>query len=97
MNPETTDEYIENDKIYAPFLLAASTLGLIEFIGSYIKDGILYWKFRPRNECLTLITQLTTQGEPRIPAKILFNSIETFWKQISSMRNEGMRYGRQKS
>lgn len=82
--------YIENDKINAPYLLAASFAGLIKFLGSYSVNKVLYWKFAPRNEALTLIDQLRTKTEPHIPAKDLFEAIETFWRQVSKARNEGI-------
>lgn len=84
------DLHIENDKINAPFLLAASFTGLIKFIGSYSTNKVLYWQFSPRNEAILLIDRLRTKTEPRIPAKDLFEAIETFWKQVSQARNEGI-------
>ncbi len=82
------NEYIENDRFNAPFLLAASKNGLIQFTGSYIKNGILYWKFTPYENALTLVTRLNTRTEPHIPTKDLYLALETFWKQVSKMKNE---------
>lgn len=88
---EIQDEYIENDKIYAPFLLAASFCGFINFIGSTTKEGILYWQFSPKNRAQELIYQFRTKTEPHISSKDLFEAIETFWKQVVEARNEGMK------
>lgn len=81
------DTYIENDKRLAPFLLAASFSGLIKFIGSDTKSGVLYWQFSPEDKVLSLVNQFQTKTEPHLPAKDLFEAIETFWKQISQLRN----------
>lgn len=78
--------HIENDKIQAPFLLAASFSGFIEFIGSSSERNILYWQFAPKEEAEALIGKLRTKTEPRIPAKDLFEAIETFWKQVSDLK-----------
>lgn len=76
------DALIEKDKIYAPFLLAASFLGQIQFHGSHSQNGILYWHFTPKNKALQLIAQMQTKSEPHIPAKDLFEAIDAFWKQV---------------
>lgn len=92
---ESNNLYIENDKINAPFLLAASFSGLIQFHGSSSQNGVLYWKFSTKEQAVTLIEQLRTKTEPRIPAKDLFEAIETFWKQVSKARNGEMQeYGK---
>lgn len=88
-----TDLYIENDKISAPFLLAASFNSLIEFVGSHSENSVLYWHFTPREKALTLLDQLHTKTEPHIPAQDLFTAIETFWKQVNKARNEGVKNG----
>lgn len=85
------DLYIENDKINAPFLLAASFNGLIKFIGSYSTNQVLYWQFSPKYKAEKLINQFSTKTEPHIPAKDLFEAIETFWRQVSQARSEGIR------
>ncbi|MBI5452868.1 hypothetical protein HY945_05400 [Candidatus Gottesmanbacteria bacterium] len=87
------DVYIEKDKVNAPFLLSASFNNLVEFIGSYSQNGILYWQFSPKDKVLTLLDQFNTKKEPHIPARDLFSAIETFWKQVVKTRNEGMKYG----
>lgn len=79
--------HIENDKTNSPFLLAASFNGLVKFVGSYTQGGVLYWQFEPKDISVTLLEQLRTKTEPHIPAKDLFDAIETFWKQISEVRN----------
>lgn len=83
------DLYIENDKINAPFLLAASFIGLVKFIGSYSSGTTLYWRFTPKDEALSLLDRFQTKTEPHIPAKDLFQAIEVFWKQVAKTRNEG--------
>lgn len=90
---EFTDLYIENDKWNAPFLLAASFQNLIDFLGSYSHEGVLYWQFSPKNKAQQLVDQFRTKTSPPIPAKDLFEAIDVFWKQISKERNEGMKYG----
>lgn len=85
------DLYIENDKINAPFLLAASFNGLVKFVGSYSQNSVLYWQFSPPDKSKVLVEQLRTKTEPRIPAKDLFEAIETFWKQVVEARNGGMK------
>ena len=89
-----TDLYIENDKISAPFLLAASFNSFIEFVGSHSENGVLYWHFTPREKALTLLDQLHTKTEPHIPAQDLFTAIATFWKQVNKAKNEGAGNGR---
>lgn len=91
------DLYIENDKIHAPFLLAASFSGLIKFVGSFSKAGVLYLQFAPRSKAEELINKLSTKTEPHIPAKDLFEAINYFWKQVTKGRNEGMNYERQQT
>lgn len=83
--------HIENDKISAPFLLAASFNGFIKFAGSHSENGVLYWHFTPGKKALTLLDQLHTKTEPHIPAQDLFTAIETFWKQVTKARNGGMK------
>lgn len=86
--------HIENDKVNAPFLLAASFNGFIRFIGSYSNGSTLYWQFAPRNKVLVLLEQLQTKTEPHIPAKDLFEATEAFWKQVAKTRNKGIKeYG----
>ncbi len=85
--------HIENDKFAAPFLLAASFKGLIKYLGSHCDKGILYWHFFPQDKCEFLLEQFRSKTEPQIPAKDLFEAIETFWRQINEVRNERMRHG----
>lgn len=87
------DLWIENDKIQAPFLLAASFNGLIKFTGSHTTNGILYWYFTPKEKAKLLIQQFNTKTEPHIPAKDLFEAIETFWKEITGLRNGEIKDG----
>lgn len=84
--PEMNDVHIENDKINAPFLLSACFCGLIKFIGSYSQNGVVYWQFSPKEKVQTLLTQFSTKTEPHIPARDLFEAIDTFWKQVSEAR-----------
>lgn len=79
--------YIENDKTNAPFLLAASFNGLVRFVGSYLQDRIVYWQFSPKDKSLTLLDQFKTKTEPHVPAKDIFEAIETFWSQVANARN----------
>lgn len=81
--------YIENDKTYSPYLLAASFCGFIKFEGNFSKDRVLYWKFSPEVIAKQLINQFETKTEPHIPAKDLFEAIETFWKQVSELKDGG--------
>lgn len=87
------DSRIENDKIYCPFLLAASFNGLVKFLGAHIQNGVLYWEFTPKNKAELLVTQLTTKTEPNIPAKDIFEAIEAWWKQVAEMKNGGINHG----
>ncbi len=87
------NEYIEKDKTNAPFLLAASFAGLIKFVKSYSENRIVYWQFTPKKEAQDLIDKFRTKTEPHIPARDLFEAIETFWKQVAQARNEGNRNG----
>ncbi len=91
------DEHIENDKINAPLLLAASFQGLIKFIGSYTNNGVVYWQFSPKEKVHTILEQFRTRTEPHIPAKDLFDAIETFWKQVASTRNGEIKDGKKYS
>ncbi len=88
--------HIENDKRNSPYLLAASFIGLITFNGSYLNNGVLYWKFSPQNKALELLEQLNTKTEPHIPAQDIFTAIETFWRQVAKARNGEMNYGANK-
>ncbi|HSW88903.1 MAG TPA: hypothetical protein VLG12_07105 [Candidatus Saccharimonadales bacterium] len=94
---QSSNEIKINCKESAPFLLAASFQGLVQFIGSDYSDGILYWKFTPTENVKKLLTQLKTKTEPRIPANDLFNAINTWWQEIGEMkklRNGGIKYGK---
>lgn len=86
------DAHIENDKIYAPFLLAASFSGLIKFIGSNSNNNTLYWKFTPKDAAKQLIDKFRTKTEPHIPARDIFEAIDTFWKQVVQARNGEINY-----
>ncbi len=90
---DMNNAYIENDKTRAPFLLAASFNGLIHFEGRYTKNGILYWQFSPKDKSLKLLDQFETKTEPHLPAKNVFQAIETWWRQIAELRNGGMKDG----
>lgn len=90
---ESRDMHIENDKISAPFLMAASFSGLVKFMGSFTQDRVLYWKFSPKQSCLDLLDQLRTKTEPHIPSKDLFEATDTWWEQVSKARNGGIRDG----
>lgn len=85
--------HIENDKIHAPFLLAASFNGLIQFNGSHVQDSVLYWQFSPKDRVLQLIAQFRTKTEPHIAAKDLFEATETWWKQVAEMKNGEIKNG----
>ena len=87
--------HFEKDKIQAPFLLAASFVGLIDYLGSDESTGVLHWKFAPKNKADELLDQLRTKRDPYIPARDLFDAIETWLKQIAKMRNGEMKYGKQ--
>lgn len=87
------DLHIEKDKWFCPYLLSASFSGFIKFEGNLIENGILLWKFSPKPECIKLIQLLETQQEPHIPLQHFINAIDTFWKQVSSVRNEEKRNG----
>ena len=87
------DEYIEKDKTNAPFLLASSFAGLVTYLGSYSQNGILYWKFSPKDKALILIDQLRTKTAPHIQAQDLFQAINFFWKQVAEIRNGENQYG----
>lgn len=85
---ESIDEiYIEKDKHNSPFLLAASFIGLVTFVGTSIENGIVYWQFAPREKAIQLLDQFYTRTEPHIPARNLFEAIETFWKKVSEAKN----------
>lgn len=93
---ELKNLHIENDKRYSPFLLASSFCGFINFVGSYLDRGVIYWKFSPKDKALALLDQFNTKTEPKIPAKDLFDAIDTFWKQVAEARNGRMQYGEKK-
>jgi hypothetical protein len=93
MDKEFKNVHIENDKFSAPFLLAASFRSLVKFLGSHTDNGVLYWHFFPEDKCRFLLEQFRSKTEPPIPAKDLFEAIETFWKQINEVRNERNRHG----
>lgn len=78
--------YIENDKWNCPFLLAASFHNLISFVGSHPDNGILYWHFSPKDKAELLVNQFRTKTNHHIPARDLFEAIETFWEQVASAR-----------
>lgn len=93
MDKEFKNVHIENDKLNAPFLLAASFRGLVKFLGSHSDKGVLYWHFFPEDKCKFLLEQFRSKTEPVIPAKDLFEAIETFWKQVNEVRDERNRNG----
>jgi len=80
------DLHIENDKILAPFLLAASFNGLLMFQGSFKDNGVLYWRFSPKDISQKLTEDFYMKREPHLPARDLFEAIDTFWKQIYEMK-----------
>jgi len=88
---EYYDQYVENDKWNAPFLLAASFQNFIQFTGSFTRHGILYWQFSPKDKAQYLIEQFHTKTNPPIPAQDLFEAINVFWQQIAKTKE--MKYG----
>lgn len=84
---DSQDFILNNDKLEAPYLLAASFKGLVDFIGAEVNNRVLFWKFSPADKARELVGQLYTRTEPHIPAYTLFNAIETFWKQISEIKS----------
>lgn len=86
---QSSNLYIENDKWNAPFLLAASFHNLIRFVGCHQDNGTLYWHFSPKDKAELLIGQFRTKTNPHIPARDLFEAIETFWKQVGSTLKGG--------
>ena len=93
---ELTNLHIENDKVLAPFLLAACFNGLLSFKGKHVQNGVLYWQFSPKNAAQELVEAYYTKREPHIPARDLMESIDTFWKQIAAIRNGEIDYGTRK-
>lgn len=91
---KSSNLYIENDKWNAPFLLAASFQNLIQFVGSYRNNGILYWQFSPKDKAELLVDQFRTKTSPIIPSRDLFEAIDVFWQQVSGKRNGEKRYGK---
>lgn len=87
MEESRNSSHWENDKTYSPFLLAASFNGFVKFIGTQVQNNTLYWQFSPKDNAQELIAQLNTKTEPHIPARDLFEAIETFWKQIQELRD----------
>jgi len=87
-NQKSENHYTECDKWNAPFLLAASFQNLIQFSGSYSRNGIVYWQFTPKDSALRLVELFRTRTEPHIPSYSLFEAIDTFWKQISYYKRE---------
>lgn len=81
--------WIENDKTNAPFLLAASFHRLVTFVGRLTRDDVLYWQFSPKDKTLKLLEQFNTKTEPHIPARDLFEAINTWWQEIAGMKNGG--------
>ncbi len=86
---KSNDLHIENDKWNCPFLLAASFHNLLSFVGSHQDNGTLYWHFSPKDKAEVLIDQFRTKTNPHIPARDLFEAIETFWEQVASARKGG--------
>lgn len=86
---QQSNEHIENDKRYAPYLFAASFQDLVKFAGSHQDHGKLYWHFSPKNKAETLISQFHSKTAPHIPPLDLFEAIETFWRQVSIARKGG--------
>lgn len=86
---QESNEHIENDKRYNPYLFAASFHKLISFVGSHQENGVLYWHFTPKDKAESLINQLHSKTNPPIPALDLFEAIETFWRQVALIRKGG--------
>ncbi len=85
---EIDNLHIEQDKVLAPFLLAACFTRLLKFEGRHVQNGILYWQFSPKKDAQELIESYYTKREPHIPARDLFEAIDTWWKQIAELRKE---------
>lgn len=84
------DEHIEKDKLHCPLLLAASFQDYLKFSGSHSQNGTLFWHFTPKDQALFIIDKFRTKTEPHIPARDLFEAIDTFWHQVAAMRSEQM-------
>lgn len=86
-----------NDKRYAPFLLASSYSKLVDFVGNYSKNGILYWQFSPKDKAEDLLHMFKIKKEPYLPSWDLFDAIETFWQEVyltKKRSNEGINHDR---
>ncbi len=90
------NELIENDRFNAPFLLAASFSGLVKFVGSETKDGVLYWRFSPKETAQKLIEQFNTKTESRTPAKDLLEATALWWQQVSELKTKFSKKRREK-
>lgn len=78
--------YFENDKSYAPFLLAASTEGMIEYKGVERRGQTVYLIFYPKAAALELINKYDSKKDLQIPPKSIFDAIETFWRKIKELK-----------
>ena len=92
----SSDVYVENDKTFAPFLLACSYNGLIKFEGSHVEGRVLYYHFSPKQKAIELIEQFQSKTTPPIPPKDVFEAWDVFWRQVEKTRdavNGGINYG----
>ena len=78
--------YITQDKIHAPFLLACSFNGHINFIRSFTQDTIVYWEFSPHETAQNLIESFEVKVDPLVPSKDIFAALEVFWRKVYSAK-----------
>ena len=74
------------DKQVAPFLLAASFSEMVKFEGKQLEGDVLYWLFSPQKEVDELVQKFYTKQEPRLPARDIFEAIETWLTDLKALK-----------
>ena len=83
--------YESKDKQICPFLLTQSE---IKFLGTRLKDSILYFQFSPLEKCQRLVNDFMARQAPLVDPKTLLDAVESFRDRIFEMKDKRKNYER---
>ena len=82
MKKEEIKEFITNDKVYSPFLLACSLNGLIKLVKTFTQNEVVYFVFSPQEEARSLIDRFELKVDSGVSNKDFVAAQEFFWKKV---------------
>jgi len=86
------DIFETKGKHIAPFLLTQTS---VKFEGTRIFNGVVYFKFSPKDKCLDLVNRFMSKTADLVQPKELLDAVETFRDRVFEMKEKN--YGDAKS